>query len=150
MGDATTWSDVDAYVSDLLIGPDEALDQALRAAEHLPNIQVSAPQGKLLDVLARAIGARRALEVGTLAGYSAIWTARALQQGGRLITLEVNDEHAGVARSNIARAGLDGVVEVRVGPALESLAALERENTEPFDLVFIDADKPPTAEYFDF
>ena len=145
----TTWTAVDEYIDSQLHVDDGDLDAALDASSGLPAIQVSSPQGKFLHLLARAIGARRILEVGTLGGYSAIWMARALPQGGRLVTLEVDERHAEVARGNLQRAGLDGVAEVRVGPALQSLEALHKEQAEPFDLIFIDADKEPTAEYFD-
>jgi predicted O-methyltransferase YrrM len=140
------WCDVDGYVGGLLVGPDPALDAALaaNAAAGLPAIDVSPAQGKLLHLLARATGARRILEVGTLGGYSTIWLARALPADGRLVTLEVDPRHARVARENLARAGLDGVVEVLDGPALQTLPGL----AGPFDLVFVDADKPSNPEYF--
>ena len=143
-----TWTAVDEYLTGLLIPPDSALDEAQRTAANagLPAISVSAPQGKFLHLLARITGARRVLEVGTLAGYSTIWLARALAPGGRLVSLEFDPKHADVARANLARAGLTDVVDVRVGRAIDSLPALERE--APFDLVFIDADKPSTPEYF--
>jgi predicted O-methyltransferase YrrM len=146
------WSDVDAYFDELLVGPDPALDAALESsiAAGLPAIQVAPNQGKLLHILARAIGARRILEVGTLGGYSAIWLARALAPGGRLTTLEADPKHAEVARANLERAGLLGLVEIRLGAALETLPQLERESAGPFDLVFIDADKQSTAEYFEW
>jgi predicted O-methyltransferase YrrM len=147
--DQETWTTVDDYVSGLLSPHDEVLDQAIaRAAEAgLPAIQVSPPQGKLLDLLARSIGARSALEFGTLGGYSTIWLGRALPDDGRLITLESDPAYAEVARANIERAGLAGLVEIRVGPALESLPGLEGEEAGPFDLVFIDADKQSSADY---
>lgn len=140
------WTAVDHYFDAALTPADLALDAALKASEAggLPAIQVSATQGKQLHLLARSIRARRILEVGTLGGYSTIWLARALPQDGQLITLEVDPHHADVARSNIGNAGLADRVEVRVGPALESLPEL----TGPFDLVFIDADKPNNAGYF--
>ncbi|MEP7159402.1 MAG: O-methyltransferase, partial [Chloroflexota bacterium] len=119
-------------------------------AAGLPQIQVSAVLGRFLQLQARLIGARRILEIGTLAGYSTIWLARALPADGSLVTLEVDPRHAEVARSNLARAALDRVAEVRVGPALESLAALASEGAEPFDLVFIDADKETYPEYLDW
>ncbi len=142
------WTAVDRYLTDLLVSHDVALDDALAdtAAAGLPLISVSPNQGKLLLLLARVLAARRILEIGTLGGYSTIWLARALPVDGRLITLEVNPTHAGVARTNIARAGLAGVVDVHVGPALETLPRLAGE--APFDLIFIDADKPNTVEYF--
>ena len=143
-----TWTAVDDYLTPLLIGADPALDGTQRAAAeaNLPAISVSAPQGKFLHLLARMSGARRILEIGTLAGYSTIWLARALPAGGRLVSLEFDPKHADVARNNLAGAGLADVVDVRVGRAIDALPALERE--EPFDFVFIDADKPSTADYF--
>lgn len=143
-----TWTAVDDYITGLLLPPDPALDAAQDAsrAAGLPPISVSAAQGKFLHLLARIQGARRILEIGTLGGYSTIWLARALPPGGRLITLEFDPKHAEVARANIARAGLSDVVDVRVGPALDALPALAGD--PPFDLVFIDADKPSTTAYF--
>lgn len=144
------WSAVDLYITELLVQPDTALDGALQssAAAGLPAISVSPPQGKLLMLLAMLQGARNILEIGTLGGYSTIWLARALPPGGRLITLEADAKHAGVARENIKRAGLDGVVELRFGPALETLPRLTAENRGPFDFIFIDADKPSIPDYF--
>jgi predicted O-methyltransferase YrrM len=141
---------VDQYLTDLLVPEDEPLRSALRASEEagLPPIQVSSAQGKFLHVLARALAARRILEIGTLGAYSTIWLARALPPGGRLITLEADPVHARVARANISRAGLDALVELRLGPALETLPRLAAEKGGPFDLIFIDADKPNTAPYF--
>jgi predicted O-methyltransferase YrrM len=140
------WGEVDRYLTDLLVPADEALDAALSDAEAagLPPIAVAPNQGKLLHVLALACRARDILEIGTLAGYSTIWLARALPPGGRLVTLEAEPKHADVARGNLARAGLADVVEIRLGPALETLPTL----AGPFDLVFIDADKENSAEYF--
>lgn len=140
------WRDVDTYFGGLLVGPDTALDAALEsnAAAGLPAIDVSPALGKLLQLLASSIGARRILEVGTLGGYSTIWLARALPPDGRLVTCELDPKHVAVARENLARAGLDGIVEVVEGPAVETLASV----AGPFDLVFIDADKPSTPEYF--
>jgi predicted O-methyltransferase YrrM len=148
--DQQTWSAVDDYVSRLLSPDDEALEQAISGAVEagLPAIQVSPPQGKLLALLAKSIGARAALEFGTLGGYSTIWIGRALPDDGRVITLESEPAYAEVARANLERAGLAEKAEVRVGPALESLSALENEGAGPFDLVFIDADKASTPEYF--
>jgi predicted O-methyltransferase YrrM len=145
-----TWTDVDRYVSDLLAPHDEALELGLRAGEEagLPPIQVSPPQGKLLYLLARTIGARAILEFGTLGGYSTIWLGRALPDGGRLITLEADPHYAEVAGRNIAAAGLGEVVELRVGAALDLLPALEAEGVGPFDLTFIDADKVHSPDYF--
>ncbi len=145
-----TWTAVDEYVTGLLAPLDEGLDAAVRAGEAagLPQIQVSPPQGKLLHLLAKTIGARSILEFGTLAGYSTIWLARALPAEGRLITLEANPKYAEVATASIAAAGLGGVVEVRVGPALDQLPQLEADGIGPFDLTFIDADKVHTPDYF--
>lgn len=143
------WTAVDRYLTERLVGSDAALDAALAAsaAAGLPEIQVSANQGKLLQLLARIQGARSILELGTLGGYSTIWLARALPAGGRLITLEADPKHAEVARTNIARAGLDAVVELRLGPALETLPRIEAEGRGPFDLIFLDADKPGYPDY---
>jgi predicted O-methyltransferase YrrM len=140
------WSEVDRYFDDALVESDPALDAALRSAvEELGwrDGSVSPGQGKLLHLLARAVGARAILEVGTLAGYSTIWMARALPADGRLVTLEADPEHARVATANLTRAGLAGVVEVVVGPALDTLPRLRG----PFDLVFLDADKEHNADY---
>jgi predicted O-methyltransferase YrrM len=144
------WTAVDRYFTDLLVPPDPALDEALRSstAAGLPEINVTPNQGKLLHLLARVQGARAILEIGTLGGYSTIWLARALPAGGRLITLEAEPKCAEVARANLARAGLAGVVELRLGRALETLPRLAAEGSGPFDLIFIDADKQSTAEYF--
>jgi len=144
------WAAVDEFVCETLTPDDEALRGALEAADAagLPAIQVSPPQGRLLQILGRLVGARTALELGTLGGYSTILLARALAPGGRLITLEANADYAEVARGSIARAGLGEVVDVRVGPALETLPELEAEGAGPFDLVFIDADKVNTPSYF--
>ena len=144
------WTKVDEYYHNLLIGKDPALDQALAASQAagLPSINVAPNQGKLLFLLARAMGAKDILEIGTLGGYSTIWLARALPRGGRLITLEVDNRHASVAESNVKRAGLDHAVELRLGRAVDSLARLVSEGAGPFDLIFIDADKPSYSEYF--
>jgi predicted O-methyltransferase YrrM len=144
------WSAVDRFITDLLVSPDPALDAALADIETagLPAISVSPNQGKLLQLLARAQGARSILEIGTLGGYSTIWLARALAAGGRLITLESDPKHAEIARSNLSRAGLDGIVELRLGMALETLPQIAAEGIGPFDFVFIDADKVNTPEYF--
>ena len=145
-----TWTAVDDYATRLLLPADPVLDAAQRAAVDagLPAISVSAAQGRLLQLLARINGARRILEIGTLAGYSTIWLARALPPGGRLVSLEFDPKHADVARANLARAGLAGVVDVRVGRAIDSLPALAAE--APFDFVFVDADKVSTPEYFEW
>ncbi len=144
------WTAIDHYLNGILVPPDPALDAALRATEAagMPSINVAPNQGKMLQVLALSIGARSILEIGTLGGYSTIWLARALAPGGRLISLEYDPKHAEVARENLARAGLANVVEVRVGRALDTLPKLEEEARGPFDLVFIDADKASTTEYF--
>ncbi len=146
------WTTVDRYLTETLIAPDSALAavRAANAAANLPAIDVAPNQGKFLHLLAKMMGARRILEIGTLGGYSTIWLARALPPGGRLITLEFDPHHAEVARSNIARAGLSDVVELRLGPAVETLAQLVAERTERFDLIFIDADKPSYPHYLDF
>ena len=143
------WTAVDRYLTDLLVPSDPILEAALAtsAAAGLPAHQVSASEGKLLHVLARLVGARRILEIGTLGGYSTIWLARALPAGGRLVTLEAEPRHAEVARANVARAGLADVVEIRVGRAVESLRRLAAEGGGPFDLVFIDADKESNPDY---
>jgi predicted O-methyltransferase YrrM len=147
---AEIWSAVDSYIAGHLIGEDPALEQALRdsSAAGLPAIAVTPAQGKLLELLARVQGARTILELGTLGGYSTIWLARALPAGGRLVTLEAEPRYAEVARVSIARAGFGDVVEIRVGPALETLPALAAEGAGPFDLIFIDADKGNYPGYF--
>ena len=144
------WTAVDRYLCDTLIPADAVLDAALAdsTAAGLPAINVAPNQGRMLQLIAQIAGARRILEIGTLGGYSAIWLARALPADGRLVTLELSPVHAAVAVGNLARAGLDGRVEVRVGPAAETLAALAAGPAAPFDLVFIDADKPGYPGYF--
>jgi len=144
-----TWRKVDAYFEERLLGEDAVLRAAQKACAEagLPEIQVTAAQGKLLHLLALAQGARRILEVGTLGGYSGIWLARALPADGQLITLELNPKHAQVARANFKRAGLETRIELREGPALESLAQLARQRGAPFDLAFIDADKENNLPY---
>jgi predicted O-methyltransferase YrrM len=146
-----TWSAVDAYLTDRLVGPDPALAATLAATRvaGFPEIQVSATQGKLLMLLARATGAHFILELGTLAGYSTIWLARGLPADGKLISCELNAQHAALARTNIERAGLGANVEVRIGPALDTLSELRRERHPSFDLVFIDADKPNYPAYWE-
>ena len=142
------WTTVDEYVNDLLVGSDAALDAALEAsmAAGLPAIAVSPPQGKLLHLLARSMGARKILELGTLGAYSTIWMARALPAEGKLITLEYDSKHAAVARANITSAGLASKVEIRIGKAIDTLPQLTGE--APFDLIFIDADKVSYPDYF--
>jgi predicted O-methyltransferase YrrM len=138
---------VDAYLEGALLDRDEVLEAALTAGVEagLPSIEVTPTQGKLLHLLARMVGARRILEIGTLAGYSTIWLARALPEDGRLLSLELDPHYAAVARSNLERAGLADRVEVRVGPALATLEQID----ESFDMVFIDADKQATADYLE-
>lgn len=144
------WNAVDDYIAAKLVGADEALEGALRASDAagLPQIAVAPNQGKLLHLYARMIGARRVLEIGTLGGYSTIWLARALPEGGQVVSLEFDPRHAEVARANFAAAGLAGRIEVLVGPALDTLPSLA--GGEPFDLVFIDADKENNPRYFDW
>ena len=143
------WTAVDRYLNEALMGPDPVLDAALEAnaAAGLPAIDVAPNQGKFLSLLAQIAGARRILEIGTLGGYSTIWLARALPPDGQLVTLELDPKHAEVALSNIARAGFSSLVQLRLGPALDSLAQLHAEHSAPFDLIFIDADKPGYADY---
>jgi predicted O-methyltransferase YrrM len=142
----TDWTAIDAYIADHLVGPDPALDAALAESEAagLPAIAVASNQGKLLHILALSIGAKRVVEVGTLGGYSAIWLARALPADGELVTLEIDPRNAQVARKNLERAGVGDKVEVIVGPAIDTLPALNG----PFDLAFIDANKSQNPEYF--
>jgi predicted O-methyltransferase YrrM len=144
------WTEVERYITSSLLPADPVLDAAIEAsaAAGLPPINVTPTQGKLLWLLARIQGARRILEVGTLGGYSAIWLGRALPVGGRMVSLEVNPKAASIARSNIKRAGLTAVIEVRVGRGLDLLPMLEAESIEPFDLTFIDADKSNNPDYF--
>ncbi|MEH1817935.1 MAG: O-methyltransferase [Nostoc sp.] len=144
------WTAVDRYFTDLLVPSDPALDTALQtsAAAGLPPHNVSPNQGKLLLLLAQIQGARSILEIGTLGGYSTIWLARALPSDGRLITLEADPKHAEVARANIAHAGLSKLVDLRLGQALSTLPQIAAENQGPFDLIFIDADKPSNPKYF--
>jgi len=146
------WTAVDRYINELFIPSDPVLEAALHASVEagLPLIQVSPPQGKLLHLLVRMQGARQILEIGTLGGYSAIWMARALPPGGRLLTLEADPKHAELARSNFARAGLTHAIEIKLGPALHTLPQLVTEGRGTFDLVFIDANKSTMAEYFDW
>lgn len=147
-----TWTAVDDYVAGLLAPHDEVLGAALRSSADagLPAIQVSPPQGKLLHLLAKTIGAASILEFGTLGGYSTIWLGRALPEGGRLVTLEADPRYAEIAARNIAAAGLDGAVDLHLGKALELLPQLEAEGAGPFDLTFIDADKVHSPDYFDW
>ncbi|MFN8374907.1 MAG: O-methyltransferase [Anaerolineae bacterium] len=146
----TQWTHVDRYITDMLVPSDAALDAALRTADEagLPKINVAPNQGKMLAILAQTMSAKSILEIGTLGGYSTIWLARALAPGGKLITLEIDNKHADVARTNIERAGLAHVVDLRVGKAIETLPKLAAEGHGPFDMIFIDADKPSNPDYF--
>ena len=144
------WTAVDEYLTDLLVPTDPVLEAALKDSDAagLPAISVTPTQGKLLWLFARLVGARKILEVGTLGGYSTIWLARALPKDGRLITIEASPEHAEVASANLKRAGLDDRIELRIGRGLDLLPNLASEGVAPFDLIFIDADKVSTADYF--
>jgi predicted O-methyltransferase YrrM len=146
------WTQVDDYINQITIKPDAALDAAAAAAAAagLPPISVTPAHGKLLHLIARAHGAQRILEIGTLAGYSTIWLARAVLPAGQVISLESNEMHAQIARENMLRAGLSGRVEIRVGAALDTLPRLATEKQRPFDFTFIDADRTNLAEYFDW
>lgn len=146
------WADVDTYIGGALLPADQDLESVLRANADagLPAHDVSPLQGKLLQLLARIHGARKILEIGTLGGYSTVWLARALPEDGRLTTLEIDPQRAELARANLKRCGLGDRVDVRVGPALESLAALNSEGAGLFDLVFIDADKPNNPHYLEW
>lgn len=150
--DQNRWTNVDRYLTDTLLPPDHSMEEALEAnaCAGLPAIDVAANQGKLLHLIARIQRAQRILEIGTLGGYSTIWLARALPPEGRLITLELEQKHATVARSNLDRAGVSALVDIRVGPALDSLASLHAEKPAPFDLIFLDADKPNNPNYLDW
>ena len=146
------WTAVDQYFSEGLLPRDAILDSALETSltAGLPAISVSPNQGKLLQILAQVMGARAILEIGTLGGYSTIWLARGLRAGGKLITLEVDPKHAEVAQLNVSRAGLQDVVEIRIGNALDMLPQLSAERRGPFDLIFIDADKQSIPAYFEW
>ena len=150
--DQKVFEAVDHYISDLFIPQDEALTAAEEShkLENIPLINVSPNLGKLLHLFAKLSNAKKILEVGTLAGYSTIWMAKALPEDGKLISLEIDSHHAEVARKNIERAGLSSKVEVRVGKAIDLLPQLVQENAGPFDMIFIDADKPPYTEYFEW
>ena len=149
--DEALFREVDEYLEGLLVKEDASLRAALKASEEagLPPIQVTPSQGKFLHLLARIVGARRILELGTLGGYSTIWLARALPRDGRLVTLELNAAHAAVAQVSLRNAGVADRVEIRLGRAVDTMAKLAAERVEPFDLTFIDADKPSTLEHFD-
>jgi caffeoyl-CoA O-methyltransferase len=150
MMDKELFGKVDQYINNLLVDEDDALiaTEASIAEANIPPISISANQGKFLQVLARLCNAKMILEIGTLAGYSTIWLARALPQDGQLITLEFDPKHADVARKNILLAGLDSIVDIRIGKALDTLPQIEQEGIAPFDMIFIDADKTPYTEYF--
>lgn len=147
--DEKLWADVDQFFTDTLLPQDPVFEETLRAADEagLPPISVSAPEGMLLHLLVRAVGARRVLEIGALAGYSTIWMAQAVGEGGTLVTLEIDPHHAEVAKRNYERAGVDGIVDLRLGRALDSLAAIDKEGGGPFDFVFVDADKDTYPDY---
>ena len=148
--DKELWTNVDNYLVSILVPSDSALDAALAdsTAAGLPQINVAPNQGKLLELIAKIRGARRILEIGALGGYSTIWLARSLPVDGKLISLELEPHHAEVARVNVDRAGIGSLVEIRTGPAADTLRAMIAEGTEPFDFVFIDADKEGYSEYF--
>ena len=141
---------VDHYINDLFVTEDDALQAATKsiAAAGIPDASITSNQGFFLQLMARLVRAARILEIGTFGGYSTIWLARSLTRTGRLITMEFNPVHAALAATNIKAAGLDDVVDLRTGRALDLLPALQQESPEPFDMIFIDADKPPYAEYF--
>ncbi len=143
------WSQVDDYICDTLVPADAMLSETLAAsaAAGLPDINVSPAQGRMLELFARMLGARRILEIGTLAGYSTLWLARALPDGGRVVTLEADAGHAAVAAANFARSGLGDRIDLRVGRALDTLPGIAEEALGPFDLIFIDADKPSNPDY---
>ena len=150
--DQQLFEQVDQYISNLLGDEDDALKGVITSidAAGIPQISVSANQGKFLQILAKLINAKKILEVGTLGGYSTIWMARALPADGKLITLEIDQAHADVALQNFKKAGVEDKIELRLGPAIETLPTLLKENAEPFDMIFIDADKPPYPEYFEW
>ncbi|MGA3333514.1 MAG: O-methyltransferase [Terracidiphilus sp.] len=143
------WASVDRYFGDLLAPSDEKLEAAVKANRkaRLPAIDVSPLQGKFLQVLVQMTRAKRVLEIGTLGGYSAIWMARALPRDGRIVSLEFSPKHAEVAHANLSNAGVDKLVDIRIGPALSTLPKLAAEGAEPFDLIFIDADKKNNPHY---
>ena len=144
------WNQVDAYFEGLFTASDPIMNEVLNASDNalLPPINVSPTQGKLLTVMALAVGTKRILEIGTLGGYSTIWLARALPKDGKLITLEYEPKHATVAKTNVKRAGFDDMVDIRIGDAVNILPELAQEEQEPFDLIFIDADKTNNVTYF--
>lgn len=151
-GSTNLYEEVDSYIDSLFAPPDPILDAAVRASVDagMPQIQISPGQGKFLYLLAKLRGAKRILEIGTLAGYSTIWLARALPAGGKLVSLEYSPEHANIARANVARAGLGDRVEIVVGPALETLPQLQARGEAPFDIAFLDADKESYPAYLEW
>lgn len=148
--DTTIFGAVDSYINNLLAPEDEALQETIHSLdkENIPQISVSANQGKFLHVMAKLVQAKRILELGTLGGYSTIWMARALPQDGKLISLEIDPKHAAVAQANLDKAGVSAKVEIRIGKGIDSLQKMIAEKEAAFDMIFIDADKPPYAEYF--
>lgn len=150
--DNTIFEQVDGYISQLLAPEDVALKNTLQSLEinNIGNASISPVQGKLLQVLARMCNAKNILELGTLGGYSTIWLARSVSQNGKVVSIEYSEEHARIAQTNIKNAGLENKVEIRVGKALDILPQLKAEQVEPFDFIFIDADKPPYVEYFEW
>lgn len=148
--DKTVFGAVDLYISNLFPSKDDALALTEQSIEesHIPQISVTHNQGQFLNILARLCNAKKILEVGTLGGYSTIWLARALPKDGRLVTLELDPKHAAVAQKNIDHAGLGAIVDIRIGKALDLMPEIRQEGLAPFDMIFIDADKPPYAEYF--
>jgi caffeoyl-CoA O-methyltransferase len=150
--DNSLFEKVDHYINEMLVKEDDALlkVESSIAENNIPSISISPNQGKFLHILARLIGAKKILEVGTLAGYSTIWLARALPKDGRLISLEFDPKHAAIAKQNINRAGVGSMVDIRIGKALDTLPLLEKESIGPFDMIFIDADKSPYAEYLEW
>ena len=150
--DNSIFESVDNYISDLLAPEDHALQKTIGslAENRIPNMSISPNQGKLLQVFAKMCGAKHILELGTLGGYSSIWLARALPENGKLISVEFDERYAAVARENINNAGVGNRVEIKTGKALDVLPIIEKEMTQPFDMIFIDADKPPYTEYFEW
>ncbi|MNB83444.1 methyltransferase [Paenibacillus odorifer] len=149
MNQTTTWDKVDQYITERLIPQDSVLEEVLVTNQQagLPPFDVSPSQGKFLNLLVQMKGARRILEIGTLGGYSTIWMARALPSDGQIVTLELDPIHAQVAKANLSLAEVDHLVELRVGDALEQLSQMKQEGVEPFDFIFIDADKPNNPNY---
>ncbi|WP_214227382.1 O-methyltransferase [Pedobacter sp. B4-66] len=149
--DQEIFGKVDHYISELLAPEDKVLKETITSldAAEMPQISVTANQGKFLQVIALMCNAKRVLELGTLGGYSTIWLARSIPNDGKIVTIEFDPRHANVAKQNIEKAGLLAKVDLRVGKAMDVMVELKKANEEPFDLIFIDADKPPYAEYFE-